>query len=251
VARKDEDTGLDPSGWMLTFSDMVTLLLTFFVMIISITSIDPRIASEISGQAKVEAVILQPGPGLLGFSNPQLLSSLAEILQEIPPDASLDDEEIKAALFQLEPEDNPDYQRLEREVADNVSIFRDERGLVIRWEKSVLFPEGTAILREENAVLLDRMGALLAALTLPVSLECHTNPLSELEGGDGPEAYWLSARRAKVALGRFAALGLPERRLRLGSFGGSRPLTNDADFGGENSRLEIILYTPPKPSWKG
>ena len=174
---REPPPGPDPQGWLLTFSDMVTLLLTFFVMIISITSIDPRVASDISGLEAVETAILQPGPGALGFANPKLLASLAETLQTLPPDASLDEDEIKAAIFRLDPTDPDRYQRLEREVADSVSIFKDERGLVIRWEESILFPEGTAILREDNAVLLHRLGDLLATLTLPVSLECHTNPL--------------------------------------------------------------------------
>ena len=33
---------LDPSGWMLTYSDMVTLLLTFFVLLISLSSFDEQ-----------------------------------------------------------------------------------------------------------------------------------------------------------------------------------------------------------------
>jgi chemotaxis protein MotB len=249
--RVQEDTGIDPRGWMLTFSDMVTLLLTFFVMIISITSVDPMITSEISGQDLAETTIIQAGPDVLGFANPQLLASLAEAIETPPPDASLDDEEIKAAVFGLDPTRSTDFERLEREISDSISIFRDERGLVIRWSENVLFPEGTAILREENLPLLDRLARLLATLSLPVSLECHVNPLSDLEGGDGPEGYDLSARRARVVLDHLASLGLPQRRFRLGAFGGARPLTSVPEDGGENSRLEIILYTPPKPSWKG
>ena len=251
MERIDEDTGLNPSGWMLTFSDMVTLLLTFFVMIIAITTIDPSITSDISGQDLAETAVIQPGPGILGFSNPRLLASLAEALEDLPENASLDDDEVKAALFQLDPDDPVSYQRLEREISDSVSIFRDERGLVIRWSHSVLFPEGTSILREENAILLNRMAGLLATLTLPVSIECHTNPLSDLEGGDGVEAYSLSASRARVTLDYLTSLGLAPRRFRLGAFGGSRPLTRDPESGSDNSRLEIILYTPPQSSWKG
>lgn len=250
-APKGSSSGINPTAWLLTFSDMVTLLLTFFVMIISITSIDPRVAADISGQAMTETAVLQPGPGVLGFTNPQLLASLAESMETLPPDASLDDSEIKAALFQLDPEDFPDYQRLEMEAEDAVSIFKDERGLVIRWDKDILFAEGTSILRGDNVVLLDRLAALLATLSLPISLECHTNPLSDMEGGDTMEAYELSARRAKIVMGHLAGLGLPERRFRLGAFGGARPLSAEPQDSSRNSRLEIILYTPPKPSWKG
>ncbi|MDR2386275.1 MAG: OmpA family protein [Deltaproteobacteria bacterium] len=247
--------GLDPTGWMLTFSDMVTLLLTFFVMIISITTIEPGNLTEIDDESSRQPLLSIPtGPGTLGFSNPALVSSLVallEKLEDLPPDISLDQEEIKAALFQLDPIDTPDYQRLEREVTDSVSIFRDERGLVVRWDKSILFPEGSAILRGENLLLLNRLVELLKTLTLPVSVDSFTNPLSELEGGDSTLAYQLSTRRSKVVVEYFASLGLSENRLRLGSFGGSKPLTEDPEQGAENARLEIVIYTPAKSSWKG
>jgi chemotaxis protein MotB len=236
---------------MLTFSDMVTLLLTFFVMIISITSIDPRVAADISGQAPTETSVLLTGPGALGFTNPQLLASLVQTLETIPPDASLDQDEVRSALFQLDPVDFPDYERLRREITESVTIEKDERGLVIRWDKTILFAEGSSTLRPENVPLLDRLAGLIASVTMPVSVDCHTNPLSDLEGGDGPESFDLSARRAKAAMGYLADLGLPERRFRLGAFGGSRPLTLDPDSAADNSRMEIILYTPPKSSWKG
>ncbi|MDR2301932.1 MAG: OmpA family protein [Deltaproteobacteria bacterium] len=257
MARKPQPPhkGLDPTGWMLTFSDMVTLLLTFFVMIISITTIEPGNLTEIDDESsKAPLVSVPTGPGALGFSNPALISSLVALLEkldDLPPDISLDQEEIKAALFQLDPVDTPDYQRLEREVSDSVSIFKDERGMVIRWDKSILFPEGSAILRGENMVLLNRLVELLNSLTLPVSVDSFTNPMSELEGGDSTMAYKLSTRRSKVVLEYFASLGLPENRLRLGSFGGSKPLTDDPAKGGENARLEIVIYTPAKSSWKG
>jgi chemotaxis protein MotB len=257
MARKilPPEPGIDPTGWMLTFSDMVTLLLTFFVMIISITSLEPGTLAEFDDAMSTSATTTLPqGPSVLGFSNPSLVSDLVALLEkldDLPPGISLDQNEIKAALFQLDPINSPDYQRLEREITDSVSIFKDERGMVIRWDKSILFPEGSAVLRGENMVLLSRLAGLLMSLTLPVSIDSFTNPLSEMEGGDSTMAYELSKRRSKVVLEYLVSLGLPERRLRIGSFGGSRRITDDPERGAENSRLEIVIYTPPKSSWKG
>ncbi|MDR0354758.1 MAG: OmpA family protein [Deltaproteobacteria bacterium] len=257
MARRssDDGSGIDPTAWMLTFSDMVTLLLTFFVMIISITALEPGSLAEIDDpeQASNSSISLQ-GPGHLGFSNPLLVSyvtAVAENVDDLPPDVSLDQDEILAAMFQLDPINTPDYQRLEREVSDSVSIVKDERGMVIRWDKSVLFPEGGAVLREENAVLLLRLAELLNTLTLPVSVDCHTNPFSDLEGGDSSAAYTLSTRRSKVVMEHLVSAGLPESRLRLGSFGGSRPVAKDPAQGALNSRLEIVIYKPVRSSWKG
>ncbi|MDR1545267.1 MAG: OmpA family protein [Deltaproteobacteria bacterium] len=256
VKRQPQDDEVDTSYWMLTFSDMVTLLLTFFVMIISITSIEPKSLAEIPTETQIvlTATPARTGPGSLGFSNPRLLAPLIELIErldQLPLQASLDQDEIRAALFQLDPADPVSYQRLERQVSEAVSVFKDERGLVIRWDRSVVFPEGSTVIREDAALLLGRLAGLLSSLTQPVSLECHTNPFSDLEGGDGPEARRLSARRAKIVLELLTAQGVPESRFRLGAFGGARPLTDDPARAAENARLEVVIYNPPKSSWKG
>ncbi|MDR1083613.1 MAG: OmpA family protein [Deltaproteobacteria bacterium] len=257
MARRSEDScDSTTPGWLLTFSDMVTLLLTFFVLIISITTTDPK-SLAVSGQDIAFSQDVPPddiGPGLLDFSNPMLIAPVVEMIENlsrIPPDVMLDQRELKAAIFQLDPASQPDYQELEQEVRDSVSIFRDERGLVIRWDKAVIFPEGTAVLREETLPLLQKMASLLARLSWPVSVDAYTNPDSEMEGGSSALAYRLSAQRARVVMDYFTGLGLPASRFRLGAFGGSRPVTADPAQGARNSRLEIVIYQPPQSSWKG
>jgi len=257
IRRDSADSGINPGAWLLTFSDMVTLLLTFFVMIISITSLDPRslVVSEgpdILKSDEEDARI--SGPGLLKFSDPYLVKPLLELIanqEKIPSDAKLDQDEIKSALFQLDPVNTPDYQRLEREVRDNVSIFKDERGLVIRLNEAILFPEGGTLLKPENLLLLNSLAALLSNLTLPVSVESHTNPFSELEGGQTALAYRLSTRRSKIVMDYLTSIGISYSRFRLGAYGGSRPVTDDPSLGSINSRLEIVIYKPVQNSWTG
>jgi flagellar motor protein MotB len=236
---------------------MVTLLLTFFVMIISITSLDPRTLAVTEGKD-----ILDPdaeevqitGPGLLMFSDPYLVKPLLELIanqEKIPPETKLDQDEIKSALFQLDPVNNPDYQRLEREVRDNISIFKDERGLVIRLNEAIVFPEGGTVLKPENLLLLNSLAALLSNLSLPVSVESHTNPFSELEGGQTTLAYRLCTRRSKIVMDYLTSIGVNQSRFRLGAYGGSRPVTDDPSLGSINSRLEIVIYKPVQNSWTG
>jgi chemotaxis protein MotB len=252
----DIDASVSSTGWLVTFSDMVTLLLTFFVLIIAITSIDPKsIVPDGVDEVTEEKVAAVLGPGVLNFANPSLVDPVAnfiESIDQIPPEAALNQEEIKSSVFQLDPETAaPGFREAARALADGVSVFRDERGMVIRWDGRVLFPEGGTLVREEMVVLLVRMAELMAKLDLPVSLECHTNPLSDYEGGDGALSYSLAAERAKAVMNVFAGLGINPSRFRLGAYGGSRPVTLDPARSQENSRLEVVFYKPPKSSWKG
>ncbi|MDR1080086.1 MAG: hypothetical protein LBQ79_03785 [Deltaproteobacteria bacterium] len=258
VRRLDADTeaAVPPAGWLVTFSDMVTLLLTFFVLIIAITSVDPKsIVPDGVDEVTERTVAEVLGPGVLNFANPSLVDPVANFIEDMdstPPQAVLNQREIKSAVFQLDPDTaSPEFREAARAITEGVSVSRDERGMVIRWDGSVLFPEGGALVREEMLVLLVRLAELMARLDLPVSLECHTDPLSDFEGGDGELSYSLSAERAKTVMNVFAALGINPSRFRLGAYGGSRPVTLDPARSHENSRLEVVFYKPPKSSWKG
>jgi chemotaxis protein MotB len=258
---KDSEAPYDgpPQGaWLLTFSDMVTLLLTFFVLIIAITTIDPRtLATEGDEKIDEDLLLLTYGAGALQLSNPYLLEPIVELfenMKELPPGAVLNQDEIKNAIFQLDPEPGVPgsfQERLEENVRDSVSIFKDERGMVLRWDDSILFPEGGTLLVEENLALLARLAEFLGRMTLPVSVESFTDPLSELEGGDTPLSFELSAARSRVVMDYLVRLGLRQSRFRLGAYGGTRPVTLDPQGSRANSRLEIVIYDPPKSSWKG
>jgi|GEM_PF-5019848 Flagellar motor protein len=242
-------------SWLTTFADMVTLLLTFLVLLISITTMDPR-STRLLSEGLVSEETRQEiwSDGVLHFSDWGLLAPVVELIENIdrlPEDVMFDQREIKNAVFQLDPAKTPNYEQLQEAAEEGVEIFRDNRGLVVRWDRSLLFPEGGTTMFDENLMLLQKMAGLLSALELPVSIEGHTNPLSPLEGATGPVSYELSMRRSKVVMEYLVSLGLPERRFRIGGHGGAQPRTNDPDLAWENSRLEIVIYKPEASSITG
>lgn len=250
--RKKTDRPRAGSSWLTSFADMVTLLLTFLVLLISVTTMEPNSVLWLSeGVPDEETRQERWSDGVLMFSDWGMLAPVVELIENIdrlPEDLMFDQREIKNAIFQLDPAKTPDYERIQEAADQGVEIFRDNRGLVVRWDRGLLFPEGGTTMFEENVLLLQKLAALLSALNLPVSIEGHTNPLSQLEGETGPAAYELSLRRAKVVLKYLVSLGLPERRFRIGGHGGSQPRTEDPDLAWENSRLEIVIYKPETAS---
>ena len=244
------------ASWMITFSDMVTLLLTFLVMIIGITNLDPRTTFPLKEGVVLEeeATTIQLGDGALLHADRGLLApviELAENLDKIPENIQFDQREIKNAIFQLDPAKTSEYEQMWEADDDGITVFRDNRGLVVQWDRSLLFPEGNTVLLGDNLRLLQSLALFLKGLSLPVSIESHTNPLSLLEGGRELEAYDLSLRRSKVVMEYLVSLGLPEQRFRIGGHGGTRPRTMDPEEAWENSRLEIIIYQPEQTSLFG
>ncbi|MDR1043991.1 MAG: OmpA family protein [Candidatus Adiutrix sp.] len=239
------------SSWLTTFADLVTLLLTFLVLLISVTTLEPRLDFSLAEGALEESDVIDPGNGALLYADTGLTALVLELVDRLPEEVMFDPREIKDAIFQLDPAKTPDYEQVLEAAEEGVKIFQDRRGLVIQWDRSLLFPEGGTSLYEANLPLMQKMAAFLRNVKLPLSLEGHSNPLSGLEGGDGPAGYDLSMRRAKVFMEYLVAQGVPENRFRLGGHGGSRPRTLDPDQAWENSRLELIIYQPDQSSWIG
>ena len=252
IRKPRKEAASVPSGsWLTTFADLVTLLLTFLVLLISVTTLEPRSDFSLPDGVPEESDQAAQGDGVLLHSNTGLMAPALELVDRLPEVLMFDPREIKEAIFQLDPIKTPDYEQIQEAAEEGVKIFQDTRGLVIQWDRSLLFPEGGTTMYEENLILLQKMAAFLGNVKLPVSIEGHSNPLSELEGGDGPAGYDLSLKRAKVVMEYLTGPGLPESRFRIGGHGGSRPRTLDPDQAWENSRLEMIIYQPDQRSWVG
>lgn len=250
--RRAGNTGSPGGGsWLATFADMVTLLLTFLALLISVTTLDPR-----TPFSQPEGVLEDRGDnyvrladGTLLYSNRGLMApviELADNLELLPEAMMFDQSEIKRAIFQLDPARAVEYEQLQEAVDSGLKIFKDNRGLVIQWDRALLFEEGRAELAEANRLLLASLAVFLKNVSLPISIEGHTNPQSQAEGGTGRAAYELSLARSRAVMEHLVSLGLEEKRFRLGGHGASRPRTLAAESAWENSRLEVIIYTPPR-----
>ena len=240
---------LPKSEWITTFADMVTLLLTFLVLLISVTTLDPRTTlldpdGATQDQRREEII---SGSGVLLYSDRGLMAPVIELVENIdqlPETAMFDQSEIKNAVFQLDAAQVSDYEQLRAALDKGVTIVKDSRGLVVQWDRSLLFEEGSAEISRENLPLLDKLIIFLQNISLPISVEGHTNPLSTVEGGYGPEAYTLSFERAKAVMMYLSSQGINQRRMRLAGHGGDRPRSADDNSAWENSRLEIVIYKP-------
>ncbi len=237
------------NAWLISFADMATLLFAFMALIVAITAGDARPVVE----SEDRAAYVGEGAhrALLDASRLAPVIELLKTLDEVPRNAVFHQEEFRNAVFQLDRDETPDAQALMEAVKTGIEFVRDERGLVIKWDRALLFPEGTADLTPNTLPLLDRLAVFLLAAKMPISLESHTDPLSPLEGGEGPAAYELAMKRSRAVMEYLAGQAVPEKMFRLGAFGGARPRAGGPEKSGENARLEIMLQRPEPSSWRG
>ncbi len=238
--EKNQDAGsqFNPLGWMVTFSDLITLLLTFFVLLISMSSMDVKTVQKAFQR-------FSGGSGVLEFGEKGELAELVSFISsasQVSPKMLMENRRAKDIIFKF---NQAGYQRIMDLLGKDIKVKITKKGLAIQLANYILFNEGESTLRMENLPLLHRLAEVIRALRFyPISIEGHTDG-SAAEGGSGELAWRLSLDRAISVLEYFTKdEGLDPSRFRVGGYGPSKPIYPDdlPEHKAKNRRIEIIIY---------
>lgn len=216
-------------AWITTFSDLMSLLLTFFVLLLSFSSTKEDDFQKAMGS-------LQGALGVL--AGEPILTSPIELHVPI----------LKGDITEVRPTLNDAKAEIEKEIEaeqqqNNVEVLQSEEGITIRIKDKALFGSGGADIKEEILPLLNKIGGVLAQMPNTVEIVGHTDnrPISNERY---PNNFWLSNARALNVLDVFVnEVGIGPERLSAIGYGEFRPLVpNDSPDGqAQNRRVEIKI----------
>lgn len=219
-----DEPGEIPS-WLTTYGDLMSLLLVFFVLLVSFSSIQESKFHEAAASLQNAFGIGSGPPSVLQLAEVATARNLARERQEATDSARELEQSLLAA-------------GLDREV----DIAVTERGVAIRVNAPFLFGSGEAELRPESRALLDRLGGFLARFPHPVRVEGHTDavPIRTARFGSNWE---LSAARAVAVARAFQAAGLAPERLSAAGYGEHQPVAGNGtpEERARNRRVEILM----------
>lgn len=211
--RKKQEADED---WMTTFADMVTLLLTFFIMLVSISKVDVVLFEQVkAGVAK-------------GIGN----------RDEVRP----------IQLLKIDVQDAVQAMKLE----DVVAVGTDDQGLTIEFASSAFYEPGSAEIREEAIEPLTRIAATIGAERyrgFQVEVQGHTDDTG-ISTQIFPSNWELSAARATRVVRFFADTGIAPERMEAIGYADTRPKVPNRDAYGEplpanqevNRRVVVRVY---------
>jgi len=235
MARRKKSKGGGGGGesWLITFSDLMTLLLTFFVLLLSMATMDRPMLTQISAFSSNIASIDHSGRG----KQPERIQLLMEILRE--PHSILEKQDrIKDLLF---PHDILPVDMSPGTLQENLRVLAHSDGIVIVLTEGILFAKGEFRLSRAGFQLLSSLTPFLHYSNADVIISGHTDttPLPETD------PYVLSGKRAMTALEHFLHEGMGPERFSVAGYGPDRPLgaaktpANDA----RNRRIELLVKT--------
>lgn len=247
--RKEHHEEEPDERWLITYADMITLLMVLFIVLFAISQVDQKKFAELSGGLAVGFGGEKPGlPGGDGvLTGRQHLSEDEISLNPIrtgagsESDAAADRAELSRAQSALQ-------QALEGAgLSNSANLELSERGLVITLvTDEILFASGDATLAAEGARLLDVVGPVLKALPNHVSVEGHTDNVPIR--GRYPSNWELSSARATAVLATLINReGLAPERMSATGFADTRPLVpmDTRERRARNRRVEVVVLARP------
>ena len=233
-----EGQQLNPSMWMVTFSDLLMLLLTFFVMLLTMSSMDKKKLKEIF-------IYLKEAVGVLELAGTSGITDLANLVQKYSESQTsyVIDRRLLTDLFIPLVKPGEDLEQRFKDLSELIEITDDERGIVFSFQERILFDSGEARIKHEAFPVLESLVEAIEGCPNDILIMGHTDNIpihSELFTSN----WELSAYRGLSVLEYFLEQkGLPPARFCVGGYGPSRPLhPNDTPKNRTlNRRVEIIF----------
>ncbi len=229
---------MDPSRWMVTFSDLVMLLLTFFVMLLTMSSMDQKKLKEIF-------IYLREAIGELEFAGARGITDIANFVRQYSEThvSYVIDRRLLADLFIPLVEPGENFEQRLKDLSELIDITDDERGIVFSFQENILFNPGEARIKHEAFPVLDVLAEAIDSCPNDILIMGHTDNIP-IHSGLFLSNWELSGYRGLSVLEYFLKQkGLSPSRFSVGGYGPSRPLhPNDTPKNRAlNRRVEIIF----------
>jgi len=194
--------------WLISYSDFLTLLFTFFVALYALSTVDITKAEKMT-------------------------TSLRKVFKVIDEPISFEEDRNKAII--------EDLRKLLNDVS-GTSIKSDARGVVITLPNSLLFDSGSASIKPEATDALTRIAEKLKEIPGKIAIEGHTDNVP-ISSSIYKSNWELSAARASSVLHFLLQRGLNPDRFIIAGYGEYRPVApNDTEEGrAKNRRVELII----------
>ena len=242
--------------WLITYADMITLLMAFFIMLFTMSQLDlakfkefqQGFASQVSN-AKID-IVADGGAGVLDGSAGTQEDLLKQAEQVLNAQAKEDLER------QLDRERLLDVEKefVERVraagLARKVGFRLEQRGLIVSIvSDDVLFDVGSAELRGDGQQVLDGLAGVLRDMPNHVAVEGHTDNIP-ISGGPYANNWVLSTARATSVLSYLLRdHSIAASRLSAAGYADQRPVSSNATPSGRatNRRVEIVILSSTAP----
>ncbi len=223
--------------WMATFSDLMTLLLCFFVLLLSFANMDIVKFKETVGSLKDAFGVQRKRDDFrqVALAPTQFERKELELKKE--------DRQIMEMVVSIK-------NSLDQNSEEKIQVSPDDKGVLLRVDSGVLFASGSAKLKPGAEKILKHIVNILKKQNYNVVVRGHTDNIP-IRSGVYPSNWELSAARAAATLRYLAGQGISTSRMKAVGYADTRPIVpnNTKANRGLNRRVEFYFHRPGVESW--
>lgn len=223
-------------AWLAAFGDLMSLLLCFFVLLLSMSSMDAKKVSEAIGSLSGAMSVLEGGT--------KTEISKQRIQESTPIESQDETSETVNRVQQAVGEAN---EMMEKGHGPAVTLDEAQEGFVIKLPAALLFKPGSATIENQDALLfLKRVALIIEELpkTMQVSVQGHTDNSNPGSRSPFKDNWELSSARAISVLQELVLDGVDPARMDAAGFAEYQPVATNATESGreKNRRVELHFF---------
>lgn len=224
--------------WMATFSDLMTLILVFFILLFSFSEVDANkfrmIANSFKGiyDEGSSSILQEPISSPINFDNPPMDMDNIKNNGKKGNDKKLDELLVEVQEY-LE----------EHDLEGVITATREERGVELVLQEDVLFDSGQAVVKQQAKPFLGTVADLIVTLPNRVEIEGHTDSQRIVQPSQYVSNWNLSGdRAANVANYFIKEYSINSERFKIAGYADTEPVdSNETAEGRENNRRVVIV----------
>jgi chemotaxis protein MotB len=216
--------------WMGTFTDMNMLLMTFFILLLSMASMDKRKIKVALGSLQGSLGVLKQG-SKTEMTQQDILSRLS-FVQNVRSMQKKVTQSIKSYVESAQ-------------MSQVVTISETKKGVSVRIIDKMLFEPGSAELKESARPLLDKLSAVIEESPFNIMVEGHTDDIP-IRTALYPSNWELSTARAVAVVKYFIGKAVDAQKLSAAGYAENHPVTPNISAASrqKNRRVEINFVSP-------
>lgn len=251
MARKKRDMDYGGGGsWMDTYGDMITLVLTFFVLLFAMSTVDATkwkaLVASVTGGISAIAEPVDPGPANIDDPVQMMEKGGGGIGDQGEQSGQGAGEGSGELNFMALYEKLVEYIR-ENSLEESISAEKANATINIRFSESLFFDTGKANIKAEALETIDRLMPFLEeyqGVIQSISVEGHTDNVP-IHTSQFKDNWWLSYHRAgNVVDYLIHTTGLEPGTLSAVGYGEYRPIATNETVEGraQNRRVQFVIH---------
>ena len=252
MAKNEKSKSVGAPPWMVTFADLMALLLTMFVLLLSFSEMDIKKYKQIAGEMQ-DAFGLQSIMRMAGMVELEGSPSREQVSRHRPsPEVMIKLPDIIGETQTEDPGKISQTEELKKLLADEIrrsgiDVLEKDETTVIRFPEKIAFAPGSANLESKFLAVLEKVIPVLIATQGEIIVAGHTDNRPIRTARFRSNWDLSTARAVSVIHHILDKTGLPSSRVRAEGYADSRPLApNDtAENRAINRRVEMTIGNMP------